>query len=81
MPFSGETIQAAWQRSGGRCECERVGHGHEGRCGRELVWDLQGADSDGGWRPRRKATWGNDALANCEIRCASCQRPEFATVY
>ena len=74
MTFSEQTVRAVWARAEGRCECQRTGHGHKDRCTQELTWSLQSVDVVGGWRARRKATWGRDTLENCEIRCSSCQR-------
>ena len=76
MAFSDELVRAAWSRSGGRCECHREGHGHEGRCRQTLLWNLRGAlSASGGWDAIRRTTWGTDVLANAEIRCAACQKP------
>jgi hypothetical protein len=73
MPFSLRDISAAWARAGTVCECTAENHGHDGRCPEKLIWSLQGGELGGGWRPCRKAAWGTDVLANCEIRCVKCQ--------
>ena len=39
MAFSEETIKQAWQRSGGKCECRRVGHDHH------YGWETEGQPS------------------------------------
>ena len=81
MAFSDELVRAAWDRSGGRCECHREGHGHGERCGASLLWSLRGATSTaGGWSAVRRTSWGTDVLANCEIRCAACQRERVVRV-
>jgi hypothetical protein len=55
MAFSGEVLLEAWARSEGRCECQRRGHGHNGRCNRAFLWTLQGVDSaSGGWSALRR---------------------------
>ena len=73
LPFSEAIIQAAWTRSAGICECSDIVHGHAQRCSTRLLWTLQGGELGGGWQAVRKASWGTDVLANCEIRCVKCQ--------
>jgi hypothetical protein len=73
MPFSLRDISAAWARSDGVCECTGSCNRHEGRCTEKLLWNLQGGEIGYGWRACRKAAWGTDVLANCEIRCVKCQ--------
>ncbi len=75
MPFTPETIKAAWARSGGAFECTKDGHGNIGHCNRQLLWTLRGGGLGAGWRACMKASWGTDGLANCEIRCAACEGP------
>lgn len=80
MAFSDLTIRQAWQRSGGRCECERSSHGHgyTGRCTQRLMFNLRGNDySPYGWEAHHKtavSSGGSDALSNCEILCMSCHK-------
>ncbi len=79
MAFSSTVIAAAWQRSGGRCECCRnsCGHGYY-RCGRVLNWNARGNDySPFGWEAHHKtavASGGSDTLSNCEILCIPCHK-------
>jgi hypothetical protein len=80
MPFSPRDISAAWARSGAKCECSTENHGHSDRCVEKLLWNLQGGELAGGWRACRKAAWGTDVLANCEIRCSKCQGPKIVPV-
>ncbi len=76
MAFSHEILLEAWARSGGRCECRNERHGHEGRCGRSLLWNMRGSDSAvGAWSPVRRTTWGTDILSNMELLCVECQKP------
>ena len=82
MAFSGEVLLEAWARSEGRCECQRRGHGHNGRCNRAFLWTLQGADSaSGGWSALRRTSWATDVLANCVILCAACGAPRLVKVH
>ena len=80
MAFSDLTIRQAWQRSGGRCECERSSHGHgyTGRCTQRLMFNLRGNDySPYGWEAHHKtavSSGGGDTLSNCEILCMSCHK-------
>ncbi len=76
MAFSQETIEAAWERSGGKCECGRSTHGHVGRCSKTLSKETQGrAEGLGSWEAHHThsvQSGGLDALSNCEILCSDC---------
>jgi hypothetical protein len=72
MAFSHEILLEAWAQAKGRCECQREGHGHDGHCGKALLWTMQGADAGAGWFAVRRTSWGTDVLANCVILCAAC---------
>ncbi len=78
MAFSYEVVKAAWERSGGRCECGRKICGHLGRCNKALTWRARGCDDDpGGWEAHHKtavASGGPDTLSNCEILCIPCHK-------
>jgi 5-methylcytosine-specific restriction endonuclease McrA len=73
MAFSNETVQQAWKRSGGKCECTRIMHPHQGRCNKELVWENRGREGGrGAWEAHHKVSvqsGGSDTLSNCEILC------------
>ena len=79
MAFPLSVVEAAWRRSGGRCECQRstCGHGYW-RCGKQLDWNARGNDyAYGGWEAHHKtaaAVGGPDTLSNCEILCISCHK-------
>lgn len=80
MAFSSQTVEQAWRRTGGRCECERRTHGHLGRCGASLKWANRGRSGAGAWEANhsvRLESGGSDALSNCEILCWSCHRQTF----
>jgi 5-methylcytosine-specific restriction endonuclease McrA len=69
MAFSEETKDAAYRRSGGRCECARRDGLHSGRCparvprrGAGVEYHHKTATSQG----------GSDALSNCEVLCEPC---------
>lgn len=79
MAFSSSVIEAAWQRSGGKCECSRstCGHGYR-RCNKALSRYARGDDNaSGGWEAHHKVSvesGGSDNLSNCEILCISCHK-------
>ena len=82
MPFAHEVLLEAWARSDGRCECQREGHGHEGRCNRQLMWTMRGSTSaPGAWDVSRRTSWGTDVLANCVVLCAACSTPRKVVVH
>jgi hypothetical protein len=68
--FSQSVRDAAYERSGGRCECQRARHRHPaGRCGANLAvagWEAHPIRSD--------APGGLDTLANCEALCLPCHQ-------
>jgi hypothetical protein len=67
------TLQAAWRRAGGRCECVQASHGHDGRCGAELNWGLRGSGMEGGWDALTRPG-APEILANITIVCMECKR-------
>ncbi len=82
MPFSHEVLLEAWARSDGRCECQREGHGHQGRCNRQLMWTLRSSTStSSGWEVRRRTSWGMDVLTNCVVLCAACATPKLVLIH
>ena len=72
--FSDETVEKAWKRSGGYCECNRVSHSnHEGRsCGKQLVKENRGREGRGAWEAHHKGDNSDNSLSNCEILCWDC---------
>lgn len=78
MAFSQEVIRQAWERAGGRCECQRVSCGrHLGRCNKQLVWGNHADGQRGAWEAHHKtavSSGGGDVLSNCEILCLECHR-------
>lgn len=69
MAFAEEVKAKAFARSGGRCECIRLSHGHQGRCAvaltsTEAEYHHVHADARG----------GSDGLANCEVLCKPCHK-------
>jgi hypothetical protein len=72
MAFSPEVTEAAWNLSGQRCGCTRIGHGHEGVCNRPLAWENRCYDGVGGWEQRHRDPNGGDYAENCEILCHDC---------
>ena len=71
--FPDSVVEKAWNRSGGRCECRRKGHGHPyGRCPKTLVKKNRGREGRGKWEPHHTSRTGPDTLSNCEILCWDC---------
>ncbi len=66
-------LQGAWRRAGGRCECMQIGHGHEGRCNKELNWGLRGSSMEGGWDALVRYG-GAETLSNITVVCMDCKR-------
>ncbi len=68
--FSDELIERAWQRAKEKCECERISHGHWGKCDKPLLKSAQGnRDSTFGWEAHSKSGLHIDSLSDCEILC------------
>ena len=68
-----ETVEDAWVRSRGRCECDEGPHGH--RCVSPLEWGLRGSPRTGGWQAFFTGTsnmTGWDAVRHCMILCWNC---------
>lgn len=73
MAFSQETLNQAWHRAGGRCECVLEKCGHAGRCNKEL--DPQNATSGKKWHAHHivsQDAGGSDEPSNCQILCVEC---------
>lgn len=68
MAFSNTVVEAAWHRSGGRCE----------HCNKVLSWNARGNDySFGGWEAHHVIAvenGGPDTLSNCKILCIPCHK-------
>lgn len=80
MAFSISVVDAAWRRSGGRCECRRTTHGHSVPHGAVLVAVNRGRDGIGAWETNHRTrveSGGDDSLSNCEILCWTCHRATF----
>lgn len=78
MAFSAYEAEQAWKKAGGKCECQRPTHGHEGRCNRTLILANRGRQAaDGAWEARRISEAGGDVLANCRIFCWDCHKQSF----
>ena len=68
--FPDNVVDQAWERSGGKCECERTTHGHTTRCNRPLIKRFRGDTySIFGWEAHHITSTGGDTLSNCEILC------------
>ena len=73
MAFSDEVIKQAWERSGGRCECTRMGHDHSFiRCPTQLTFAGRDKKGAGAWVAHHIIRMGTDGLGNCEILCWPC---------
>jgi hypothetical protein len=70
MPVDEAALAEAWSRSGGRCECGTISHGHDLRCNRLLVWPNRGrSQGRGAWSLRLHANGGQPC---CEAVCSVC---------
>ncbi len=71
MPFPKAVKEAAFTRSGGRCECDRTSHGGhpKGRCQTKI--STLSVDYH---HVRSRKVGGPDTLANCEALCRKCHR-------
>ena len=82
VPFSDDVINQAWERSGGRCECTRNSHDHEGRCPQTLIRENQGRRGyRGAWEAHHiesEDSGGPNTLSNCEILCWNCHAMTFS---
>jgi len=75
MAFSEETINRAWKRADGKCECRRSSHNHSYvRCGKNLVFANHGREGRGAWEAHHINSSGGDGLTNCEILCWDCHQ-------
>ncbi len=70
--FSEETVRRCWELAQGRCECQREGHGHTGRCNKPLGEHHHGILGDNGWLTSPWHPAGPDAPDNCEALCWEC---------
>jgi len=68
--FSETLVERAFQRSGGRCECEKVAHGHSGRCSKILQKVYRGDSTSAyGWEAHSKSGQYLDMVSDIEILC------------
>ena len=76
MAFTLDTVQRAWKRANGRCECKRTSCGHGYRCNKQLVWNNRGQETArGSWEAHHVLSvraGGSDSLSNCQILCTDC---------
>jgi len=76
MAFSQATIDAAYQRAGGRCECTMSSCTHHAdriRCNASLA---------NGWHAHHRrlvSEGGGDNFSNCLLMCTSCHENAYAT--
>lgn len=78
--FSESIIEQAWVRSGGKCECDEVGHGHTGRHNRTVLKVYHGDRySEYGWEAHSVSTRHLDSLSDCKIYCwEPCHRESLS---
>jgi len=60
MMFSEQMLRRCWDLAQGRCECQREGHDHSGRCQRRLVLRQHGLLRAGGWFATPWGPGGNE---------------------
>jgi len=80
MAFSDETVKKAWDRAGGKCECERTRHNHPTPHNKTLRWESRGSSGPLGWQAHHGISvdsGGTDTLSNCEILCWDCHKATF----
>ena len=73
MAFSQDTINQAWHRTGGRCECTLKICGHQERCNKVL--DPQNKIEGRKWHAHHIVSQNAgslDNLSNCQILCVPC---------
>ncbi|MBU2036819.1 HNH endonuclease [Patescibacteria group bacterium] len=73
MAFSQETINQAWRKADGRCECSLNKCRHLSKCSKEL--DPQNKIEWKKWHAHHKVSpdaGGSDNLDNCQILCVEC---------
>jgi 5-methylcytosine-specific restriction endonuclease McrA len=75
MAFPEDVKTQAFARSGGRCECVRLGHGHYSRCvaniSRGSVWAPATVEFH---HLSASALGGHDGLSNCQALCIPCHK-------
>lgn len=77
MAFSQSVINQAFQRSEGRCECNRLEHRHmTGRC--STLLDPDNTQPGHQWNANhitaQRLPSSSDGLSNCEILCIPCHK-------
>lgn len=74
-PFPDSVVDAAWGRSGGKCECERPSHNHSLLfCRKQLSKASRGYETNMGWEAHHVNANGDPVLSNCEILCQDCHK-------
>jgi hypothetical protein len=74
MPFSDAIVRQAWTRSGERCECTKITHGH-GRVCRKRLLEIYRGDNESvyGWEACSKSGAYRNDVDDCVILCWDCQ--------
>ena len=68
--FSESLVERAWRRSGGACECEKIAHGHIGRCNKMLLKSYRSDQSSAyGWETHSISGQHLDTMSDIEILC------------
>jgi len=78
MAFQKEVVDEAWQKSGGKCGCQRTSHYYhrDSMCGQSLVLESRGnPNGRGAWEAHhRDGNMNNNEPSNCEILCWDCHK-------
>lgn len=75
VPFPQSVVDAAWVRSGGRCECKRKSHNHPyHRYATILNAYSRGKETQMGWEAHHIDSNGSATVDNCEILCQECHK-------
>lgn len=75
-PFPLDVVEAAWNRSGGACECTLANHRHfYGRCRNPLIKGNRGREAgSGAWEAHHINPDAPPVLGNCRILCWPCHK-------
>jgi hypothetical protein len=71
-------VEAAWLRSGARCECASAHHAHGARrCGARLEWVNRGRHGEGAWEIHREGTADEGAGETVAAFCWDCHAKDI----
>jgi hypothetical protein len=68
VTFTEQKIREAFERTGGRCECNLGVCGHPRKCGAQLEWEARGVQ----WDVEVLDAEGEDDSLSLVVLCADC---------